>query len=95
MNRLAMFVVGTAVYLSSGAQTVFYVPPDTQFIMMPSTPTVCPEVDVSTPCVQTALAVSTGPFIMKAKDSPDCYSQPYMNPNGTFPLNPGKWVPCP
>lgn len=41
-----------------------------------------------------AVAVSTGPYTLKAA-SGDCYRLDYINPNGTTPQSPLEWTPCP
>lgn len=49
----------------------------------------------SSTAIPTAVPVSTGPFILKASTGTNCYSVPYINPNGTIPKSPADWVKCP
>jgi enoyl-[acyl-carrier-protein] reductase (NADH) len=52
-------------------------------------------VDCGTPTVK-APAISSGPFRLMASDGVNCYCQPYMNPNMTFPKTAAQaWCSCP
>lgn len=99
MKRLAMLMIGTALYLSTETPTTIYIPADTQFVMIPDSAVECPicSVDITTGTVYLPPpAVSTGPFYMKASTG-DCYRVDAINPNGTT-IPPGPFYPyaaCP
>lgn len=93
MKRLALFAI--VVYI--GSSTVVNTDGDNYFAIIPKT---CTDegVGVSTTpvaCVQTPPMVSTGPYIFKAKGSGDCFTEPFMYDNGTFPTNPADYIACP
>lgn len=84
---------GMTISISSGTGTVINLPPDAQFQIIPATPTLCPEcVNLSTETFPPT--ISTGPFMFKATDGTDCYTEPYINPNGTWP-EAATWTVCP
>lgn len=86
MKRLAMLLL-TVVSIGSSTITV---DDDHWLAIVPrscaedGTPTVCPPP-----------AVTTGPYTLRVSTQPnsDCYSIPFVNPNGTCAA--GKWVACP
>lgn len=88
MKRLVMLIVTITVGASS--TTVINIPDGSWLAVVPKE-TICPEVGCST-ATPTAVAVSTGPFILKAT-SGDCYRVPYLNPNGS--CGPTTYMTCP
>lgn len=81
---------GMTISISSETGTVIQLPEDAQFVILPATPTICPD----TACPAQAPSISTGPFIFQATDGTDCYTEPYINPNGTWP-EAATWAVCP
>lgn len=81
---------GMTISISSGTGTVIQLPEDAQFVILPATPTICPD----TACPAQAPSISTGPFIFQSPTTQDCYTEPYINPNGTWP-EAATWAVCP
>jgi hypothetical protein len=86
MKRIALVVISISV---SGSSPTVISLPDGTYMDMALIPRTCAE---DKPIGQMPIGVSTGPYIMKAL-SGDCWSIPYVNPNGS--CGPQTYVTCP
>lgn len=81
----------------SGSSSTFINVPDHYYVaFIPHNEPCYEPAEISTTqvvVVPVPVILSTGPIIMKARTSSDCYEIPYVNSNGTLPA--ATWVRCP